>query len=159
MQILCNCWFDRKILARHGFWIWYLFNLSRDFCGGIRKLKTFVVYKYGNRDFRCSRSWLISSSGICCLDRERLKLESTIFVSSKGSSQQDGRLASLFSAQIEVFWSTFANIQERDYCFESIYQRFPTNVSSTTDFYNLCKRGSSTTSCWQIFVSQYRKSS
>ena len=41
-------------------------------------------------------------------------------------------------AQWQILWSTFANIQKRDYCFESSSQRFSTNINFITDFYILC---------------------
>ena len=50
-------------------------------------------------------------------------------------------ITGIISAQLQIFWSTFANSWKRDYCFESSFQRFNRNINSTTDFYILCKRG------------------
>ena len=62
----------------------------------------------------------------------------------------------MFFAQLQIFRSTFANGEKWDYCFEFSFQKFSSQINSTTDFYILCKKG------WTIFrkkilVSQYRK--
>ena len=54
----------------------------------------------------------------------------------------------IFFAWRQIFWSTFANSQKRDYCLIIIFQRSSTNVNSTTDFYISSKSATS---------SQYRK--
>ena len=42
-----------------------------------------------------------------------------------------------FFAQLRSFWSTFANRENWEYCFEpSLQKRLSTNTNSTTDFYN-----------------------
>ena len=39
-----------------------------------------------------------------------------------------------------MFWSTFANGQKQNYCFDISFQRVFTNINSTTDICTLCKR-------------------
>ena len=47
----------------------------------------------------------------------------------------------IFFAQLQIFWSTFANNKNWYYCFEFSFQRFSTNINATTDFYISCKKG------------------
>ena len=49
--------------------------------------------------------------------------------------------ASVFFAQVQIFWSKFANSLKRDYCLKSSFRRFSTNINSTSYFYILWKRG------------------
>ena len=46
----------------------------------------------------------------------------------------------IFFAQLQIFWSTFANGYKQNYCFDISFQRVLTNINSTTDFCTLCKR-------------------
>ena len=43
--------------------------------------------------------------------------------------------AGIFFAQLQNFWSTFENnIKSREWCFQSSFQTFSTNIDSSTDF-------------------------
>ena len=46
----------------------------------------------------------------------------------------------IFFAQLQIFWSTFANGWKQNNCFDNSFQRVFTNINSTTDFCTLCKR-------------------
>ena len=46
----------------------------------------------------------------------------------------------LFFTQIQKNWWTVAKGKKRRYCFEISFQRFLTNINSTTELYNLSKR-------------------
>ena len=50
------------------------------------------------------------------------------------------RIAGIFFAQLQTFWSIFANGKNQNYCFHISFQRVLTNINSTTDFCTLCKR-------------------
>ena len=52
-------------------------------------------------------------------------------------TRQDGRLEpAYFSPTYKVFYQRLQTVEKREYCFESSFQRFSGNISSTTDFYN-----------------------
>ena len=46
----------------------------------------------------------------------------------------------IFFAQLQIFWSTFANGKKQNHSFDISFQRVLTNINSTTDFCTLCKR-------------------
>ena len=46
----------------------------------------------------------------------------------------------IFFAQLQIFWSTFANGLKQNYCSEFSFQRVFTNINSTSAFCTLCKR-------------------
>ena len=46
----------------------------------------------------------------------------------------------IFFAQLQILWSTFANGRKQNNCFNISFQRFSTNIKSTTAFCSLCKR-------------------
>ena len=46
----------------------------------------------------------------------------------------------IFFAQLQIFWSTFANGWKQNNCFDISFQKVSTNINSTTDFCTLWKR-------------------
>ena len=54
---------------------------------------------------------------------------------------QTSRPASIgiFFAQLQIFWSTFANGYKQNYCFDISFQKFFSNIILTTDLCILCK--------------------
>ena len=59
---------------------------------------------------------------------------------ARGTKTRRPASTGIFFAQLQIFWSTFANGWKENNCLDISFQRVFTNINSTTDFCTLCKR-------------------